>query len=140
MLTLIAKWSQSPEDEEKFIHPKYLIGDKLSSDERRNLVSYLKSGLSIQYKLGYSFCRLPGGPPDDEMGCCEKTDGVWAWPEGLAIYVEQFNVRLPDEFVSHARRNNFNIPPGLDQDQLDQAPYDLQFWYQWCRDEKEQRA
>jgi len=34
-----------------------------------------------------------------------QTDGVWAWPNVLAYYVERYHCRLPDEFVSHVRRH-----------------------------------
>ena len=36
------------------------------------------------------------------MGASEFTDGTWAWPEGLAHFVENYDVQLPDEFVRHA--------------------------------------
>jgi hypothetical protein len=34
-------------------------------------------------------------------GCAELTDGTHlVWPEGLAHYVEEHNVRLPDEIIA----------------------------------------
>jgi hypothetical protein len=32
-----------------------------------------------------------------------RTDGVWAWPEDLAYYVEHYNVALPSEFLEHVK-------------------------------------
>ena len=36
-------------------------------------------------------------------GSLELTDGTYVWPEGLAHYVEQHGVKLPGEFLEHAR-------------------------------------
>lgn len=30
-----------------------------------------------------------------------RTDGVYSWGEDLAYYVDQYNLRLPEEFVQH---------------------------------------
>ena len=37
-------------------------------------------------------------------GNLDLTDGVYLWPEGLAHYVREHDVRLPDEFTEHVRR------------------------------------
>jgi hypothetical protein len=46
------------------------------------------------------------------------TDGVYCWPEGLAHYVKEHDVRLPDEFVTHVARApkplNGAPPPSFD--------------------------
>jgi hypothetical protein len=46
------------------------------------------------------------------------TDGKYAWPSDLAHYVERHHARIPDEFVSHAKANNWTVPPGLDVSSL----------------------
>jgi hypothetical protein len=51
---------------------------------------------------GLSPCRLCG----QLNGSAEYTDGTYVWPEGLAHYVMEHDVRLPDEFVSHVRRSH----------------------------------
>jgi len=67
--------------------------------ERALTVAYLRSGAFARRFWGSSTCRLCG----IENGREELTDGEWLWPDGLAHYVEEHGVRLPDEFVAHAR-------------------------------------
>jgi hypothetical protein len=69
-------------------------------DSRRLTIDYLQSGALARRFWGVSYCRLCGA----ENGHAELTDGEWLWPEGLAHYLERHEVRLPDEFVEHARR------------------------------------
>ncbi|WP_419702732.1 hypothetical protein [Promicromonospora sp. NFX87] len=47
---------------------------------------------------GMSSCRFCG----ELVGHREQTDGTYLWPEGLAHYVAEHDVRLPAEFVRHA--------------------------------------
>lgn len=30
-----------------------------------------------------------------------RSDGVYRWGESLAYYVDKYNLKLPDDFVSH---------------------------------------
>lgn len=80
---------------------------------------YLRCGFLESFELGYSFCRLGcgggGGGAVSEgqgaegsnkfMGCTTLTDGKYVWPEGLAHYVSEHSVRLPENFVSHSLGN-----------------------------------
>lgn len=68
------------------------------------------------------------------MGNADLTDGIWVWPEDLAVYVERFHVRLPDELVAHARRNRFVVPPVPNADTLMrlEGDYDFAFWQEWA--------
>ncbi|MFF7456750.1 hypothetical protein [Kitasatospora sp. NPDC008115] len=47
--------------------------------------------------MGVSRCRLCSRA----NGSRDFTDGRYLWPEGLAHYVLDHNVRLPDEFLEH---------------------------------------
>lgn len=49
--------------------------------------------------MGHSRCRFCDAP----VGALEFSDGVFLWPEGLAHYVEEHDVRLPERFVRHLR-------------------------------------
>ena len=60
------------------------------------VVAYLKAGREHESWCGYSACRLCGA----SNGSRCLTDGQWAWPEGLAHYVEEHSVGLPAEFVA----------------------------------------
>ena len=48
--------------------------------------------------MGFSWCRVCG-KNDIDMGCCDVTDGVYQWPEGLAHYVVEHRVALPPAFL-----------------------------------------
>lgn len=50
--------------------------------------------------MGYSPCRLCGLASNGNL---DLTDGTYIWPEGLAHYVLEHSVRLPDEFIHHVR-------------------------------------
>jgi hypothetical protein len=60
---------------------------------------YVLGGTYTVAAMGRSKCRLCGKP----NGSGEFTDGTYAWPEGLAHYVYDHSVRLPQEFMDHAR-------------------------------------
>ena len=38
------------------------------------------------------------------------TDGHWAWPDDLPAYVQKYHLALPEQFVQHARANNWQVP------------------------------
>lgn len=40
----------------------------------------------------------------------ERTDGVYVWPSGLVHYVRDHDVRLPECFVEHIRRQSYEYP------------------------------
>ncbi|MEU8285341.1 hypothetical protein AB0C01_13470 [Micromonospora sp. NPDC048905] len=66
---------------------------------RRAVAAYLRSGTVFTATAGVSVCRLCGAA----NGSTEQTDGEhFVWPEGLAHYVEEHDVRLPDEIAAVA--------------------------------------
>jgi hypothetical protein len=70
-------------------------------NERRAVASYLNGGRHTDVGCGCSPCRLCGA-----ANCFgELTDGIYLWPEGLAHYVLDHAVRLPDEIVQHVLRS-----------------------------------
>jgi hypothetical protein len=97
------------------------------------MVEYLRSGRPCATYRGLSPCRFGCG----ENGTIEQTDGVFAWPDGLAHYVEVHSVRLPASFIEHASAQRFVIPAGPPFNDLEphKEPYDLTFWQEWCRRE-----
>lgn len=112
----------------RYPHPKYFVSEQPIPDARR-VCEYLRGGHRIREQMGYAYCRLAGDTPDEEMGTADMTDGTWVWPEGLPIYVERYNVRLPDEFVEHMRRGDFKSPPcALNYENVQ---YHLEKWTEW---------
>lgn len=60
---------------------------------------YFAAGTLFRTFTGHSPCRFCG----IDNGAIEYTDGTYVWPEGLAHYIHEHAVRLPDELVRHAR-------------------------------------
>jgi len=103
--------------------PQRLVGS-WDADERARVVAYLRAGDELESYRGTSYCRFACGTPSAEMGSRDLTDGRFAWPEGLAHYVEAHDVRLPDHFVAHALANGPRVPPTVRR--IDDAP-----WFAW---------
>jgi hypothetical protein len=129
-LKLVGYW-HDPDGGMPWPHPADLVDDNWAGDEKAQIVRYLRSGVRIHEDLGYSHCRFDGGPPDEQMGNAELTDGVWIWPEGLWLYIDRYSVRLPEELRAHMRANGFKVPQGLRADELEDVPVDVDHWAQW---------
>jgi hypothetical protein len=96
-----------------------LIADLPQPDEAR-IVDYLKSGVVLIATPAFVEDVLT---PGQRIGSPHiLTDGVWAWPGDLAHYVENYHVRLPEEFLTDMRRNNWTVP-GEDRLSLDRLEY-----------------
>ncbi|WP_374969511.1 hypothetical protein [Terrabacter sp. BE26] len=101
-LLLIGYWSGSGAAEEwpsvaEFVDPSW------DTDERLDVGVYLQSGLVARAWMGYARCRLCDLVKNGNL---DLTDGTYVWPEGLAHYVLEHDVRLPNEFVDHVRAQN----------------------------------
>jgi hypothetical protein len=111
---LIGYWcgasDRSPDENECLPDPRDLI-DESWNQERELVASYLEHGRRPWVFAGHSYCRLCGMV----NGSAEFTDGVYLWPEGLAHYVREHSVKLPDEVLAHVRRR-YNEVESLDGD------------------------
>jgi hypothetical protein len=84
---------------------------------QEKVLEYLRSGLILAYPMGADlmdwFDRpnranpLIAGKPLG--GVTPLTDGEWFWNAGLIHFIERYNVRVPDEFIEHAARNNWIV-------------------------------
>jgi hypothetical protein len=122
-----------------FPHPRELVDRSGDLAERRALGDYLARGVSLRGYFGYSFCRFPDGPPDEEMGTDDFTDGQWVWPQALSLYVLRYSVRLPDEFLASARSGDYRIPACLDVESLRSRRYSYKRWVRWVRRNRSNR-
>lgn len=123
------------------IDPRQLVDPSWAAGERAALVQYLRDGHELAHCLGFSHCRFECGIPDQEMGSRDFTDGSWVWPEGLAHYVVEHEIMLPNEFLAHARSRLFQMPalePGFAMDLARNIrDYDLELivsdelWQRW---------
>ncbi len=129
-LVVIGYWAE-PESDEDYIDPNHLIEADYPLSLKKKIIKYLNDGLVVSEELGYSFCRFKDGPPDEEMGCTEKTDGFWVWPEGLVVYVDKYNIPLPEEFLDHMKKNSFSIPKEIYNQDFSDIYWDVNFWIDW---------
>lgn len=101
--------------------PQRLVG-AWDPAQRAAVLAYLRAGDVLETYRGKSFCRFACGERD--MGHRDFTDGRFAWPEGLAHYVEAHAVRLPDHFIAHVLANAPRTEPSGRR--IDDAP-----WFAW---------
>jgi hypothetical protein len=72
-------------------------------DERQDplvleiVAQYLDDCPFGEHYMGFSTCRVCG----KHLGCSDRTDGEWVWPDELSHYLRAHNVRLPDDFIEH---------------------------------------
>jgi hypothetical protein len=77
-------------------------------DEQANVVAYLRAGHMAAVSGTARRCCFgcPGG-----NGSQWLWDGVFLWPEGLAHYIAEHSVGLPDDFLRHVATNGYVVPP-----------------------------
>jgi hypothetical protein len=100
-LSIIGYWETPPAPDmpgRGWPDPRALKGE-WSGDDRRAVVQYLGRGKAFRIFPGTANCRICRR----DLGSRELTDGAWAWPEGLAHYVEIHGLRMPEDFVATAR-------------------------------------
>lgn len=97
--------------------PRNFVDPSWDVDERDQIVNYLGRGMAVRYYMGKSACRFCG----QLVGSGEYSDGTFVWPEGLAHYVAEHDVRLPAAFVDHACRTT---------EALENRPVDRTWWGQ----------
>lgn len=104
-------------DPQSFVDPSWRDG------ERSIVVRHLQTGTLVNQYRGLSPCRFCGR----HNGSAELTDGSFCWPEGLAHYLTDHDVRLPEEFVEHvmsddvAARRRLPMPTFDELGQRDRA-------------------
>lgn len=78
--------------------PRSMIDTNWDAKQRQRVAAFLNAGHEPSTGRGCSACRICGVANGFE----DLTDGTYQWPEGLAHYVLDHSVRLPDEIVQHA--------------------------------------
>lgn len=111
-------WADPRDERDERPKPAQLVDEDWGKTAAALAVAlYARSGFLESFELGYSFCRLgcrggggaasesSGAESNKFMGCTTLTDGKYVWPEGLAHYVSEHSVRLPEDFVGHSLGN-----------------------------------
>lgn len=144
MLRQIGYWSKDKKCRDGLIHPSLLDNHNFSKVEKAQILRYLRSGVEVGSYLGFSFCRMPDGPSDREMGCRELSDGTYVWPEGYAVYLDLYDIELPSAFVHHVRANSCEVPQDIEVSEIkrdwEQQGADCSYWRRWCAKRVPKRA
>lgn len=98
-LTMIGYWRSDQQPE--LPDPAALVDPDWGTWERHVVTRYLETGsFAVQWR-GYSWCRICD---PTQNGSPDLTDGTYFWPSGLAHYVSEHAVRLPQELISQMLR------------------------------------
>ncbi len=148
-LKKVGYWQSDEGAGQYYPHPKYLVEPGWKENERSKIVAYLKSGHECGHWCGFSYCRFGcfSQPPDRNtnklayskwkdgvlsMGCLDLTDGEWVWPQGLAHYVENHNVCLPNQFIQTMEENSWLIPSEIDFQHRSEVGVSSLYWVNWA--------
>lgn len=127
-MKLIGYWMKSLQDL-TLPHPCELVGE-MPFEVRSAVCEYLSNGSRYRTFRGYESCQYRCGVDGPAMGCRELTDGEWIWPEGLAHYVRDHSILLPEEFITTAmsgRSSSGLSVPKLKVRDSELLPY----WIEW---------
>lgn len=83
--------------------PRNLQSPTWERPRRHLIASYLRTASILDERALRHACAICGAP----VAHRERTDGVWRWPEGLAHYVVEHGVRLPEELLERMERLEF---------------------------------
>jgi hypothetical protein len=98
-------WMRVREEARSWPDVNDFVDPEWSQSERQVVAQYLERGRLVNQYRGLSLCRFC----EQENGSAELTDGAFCWPEGLAYYVWEHDVRLPERFVAHVDESPFRL-------------------------------
>lgn len=104
-LIAIGYWHSPTQD---LPDPGAFVDHSWDAAERDMVAEYLKKGVTLMQYRGFSWCRFKCGITTN--GTKDFSDGTYVWPEGLAHYVEEHCVRLPEEFIEHVKQHQEGNP------------------------------
>jgi hypothetical protein len=81
-------------------------------EDKKRLIDYLRGApLALATCAGFVKCLLCSRQL--ELGS-HRSDGTWLWPDDLAHYVEEHEVRLPTNLEQHIRDHHYRAPEQLE--------------------------
>lgn len=93
--------------------PSFNYIDKESPDNIDRIYQYLKSG--VEFIVSPEVTHDLIVPEKGTSGTASSyTDGIWLWSGDLAYYVKNYNLKLPDEFISSMSQNNWKVSKTID--------------------------
>ena len=111
---LAAEYARVREQGRMWPDPAQFVDRRWNRAVGAGVADFLQKATLVNQYRGISPCRFCGC----RNGSAELTDGAYCWPEGLAHYVNEHDIRLPQEFVSHALSNPARLS-GLPQPSFD---------------------
>jgi len=93
--------------------PSHAIHAEWDAAERERVITYLEQCYETGFMEpeSHALCRLGCAPEqvtDRGAGCL--TDGTWQFSASLLHYVRRHGLRPPEDFLSHMRQRNFEVP------------------------------
>lgn len=123
---LIGFWPD--ETPKKYPDPGEFVDPDWDESERLAVLEFLAQGEMISAWRGHSWCRF--SCKNDTNGYRDFSDGYYLWPEGLAHYIQEHQVKLPDEFIQHVKSQQGHDAERLDRIKSRRDPEytDSQWW------------
>lgn len=85
------------EEQPELPRPKFFVDSTWNKSEREQVASYLDGCATANKYKGPSTCRFC----KKQIGTCDKTDGVYIWPEGFSHYLREHNVKPFGKFIHY---------------------------------------
>jgi len=116
-----------PRPPSPYIHPSIIVDKQFwKCYNKDKVIKYLQEGKIVNQYRGYSGCRLC----KQTLGTCEKTDGIWCWPDKMEHYIEKHDVKLPSVFLEYLEEKEFEIGE-IEVERIEEI--DETFWKEWCK-------
>lgn len=87
------------------------LQNKTPQEFEDKILEYLQRGKQVVAVPGLASDVLSGdviGPPN------VYSDGTWTWTSEANYYVKQYHVSVPDAFIRHMQKNNWEPPQSVD--------------------------
>ncbi len=92
--------------------PLAAVRGKRAAANQTEVVAYLRAGVVLVTSPGLVKDAFDGKTLAGKRSM--RTDGVYAWPDSLAYYVERHQVELPAAFEAHMAQNQWRVPVPID--------------------------
>lgn len=72
----------------------------------KQIINYLKKGKNVLASSRIAFPNIFTGEVYSGA-LCYRTDGEYLWPDDLVMYMEKHDIGLPDYFIEHILKNEY---------------------------------